>query len=219
MKRVAITYADPRKLPPYAEAVRDAGGESVPVCPADELRSLNGFSGLLLSGGSDLNPKLYGQMAEEHTQAPDDRRDGLELALLREALERDIPVLAICRGMQLFNIAHAGGTLLQHIEGHEIRTQDPSKPAHSILVRPATRLAKIAAEPTIDVNSRHHQAISNVGDQLIISAHAPDGIIEGLERPDRRFALAVQWHPEDQIRFSAQRRLFEAFVSIMSILH
>jgi putative glutamine amidotransferase len=213
MKRIAITYSNPAKLPPYADAIRALGAEPVPVSPADGLASLDGFAGLLVSGGNDVNPSLYGHTAEPRTHAPDDARDSLETGALREAFDRDLPVLAICRGMQLFNVVHSGGTLLQHIEGHEMRPPDASIPAHRVTVTEGTWLAKITGQTELPVNSRHHQAVSTVGDGLVISAVAPDGIIEGIERPDRRFAVAVQWHPEDQLRFAEHRRLFEAFLA------
>ena len=213
MKRIAITYSNPAKLPPYADAIRALGAEPVPVSPADGLVSLDGFAGLLVSGGNDVNPSLYGRTPEPRTHAPDDARDSLEAGALREAFDRDLPVLAICRGMQLFNVVHAGGTLLQHIEGHEMRPADASIPAHRVEVREGTWLAKITGQTELPVNSRHHQAVSTVGEGLAVSALAPDGIIEGIERPDRRFAVAVQWHPEDQLRFAEHRRLFEAFLA------
>ncbi len=213
MTRVAISYGNPRKAPPYAEAVRDMGAEPVLISAADGVRSLDGFAGLMLAGGSDINPKVYGQAAVDQTHPPNDARDSLELELLGEALDRDLPVLAICRGMQLFNVAHSSGTLFQHVEGHEVRPADPSEPAHIVIVQAGTALAAIVAETTLPVNSRHHQAVDHVGEKLVISARAPDGIIEGLERPDCRFAVGVQWHPEDQLRFAPHRHLLDAFVN------
>jgi putative glutamine amidotransferase len=211
MKRVAITYGSLPKMPPYAAAVRHTGAEPVLVSAADGIRSLDGFAGLLLSGGGDADPRRYGQEPDRRTHQPNFARDEMELRLLREALDRDLPVLAICRGMQMLNIAHPGGTLWQHIEGHEQRSDDASAPAHPVAVEPGTRLAAIAAALELQVNSRHHQAVSKPGANLVVSATAPDGIVEALERPDRRFAIAVQWHPEDQLRFAPQLRLFEAF--------
>ncbi len=211
MNRIAITYSNSRKAEPYAEAIREAGLEPVLIAAADRVRSLAGFAGLLLTGGSDINPKLYGQPPDSRTHPPDDARDDMELTLLSEALRTDAPVLAICRGMQLFNVAHAGGTLAQHIEGHELRPADASLPAHEVLVQPDTLMAQIAGESHLEVNSRHHQAAANIGADLIVSARAPDGVVEALERPGRRFALGVQWHPEDQRRFAPHRRMFEEF--------
>ncbi|HWB96903.1 MAG TPA: gamma-glutamyl-gamma-aminobutyrate hydrolase family protein, partial [Bryobacteraceae bacterium] len=166
---------------------------------------------LLITGGGDVNPALYGRASEPQTQPPDDPRDHLEIRLLQQALDRDLPVLAICRGMQLLNVAH-GGTLVQHLEGHSVRSADPSIPVHDVHVAEGTRLARILGAGAHPVNSRHHQAVEEVGQGLAIIARSPEGVIEGLERTDRRFVVAVQWHPEDQARTDAvQLRLFEAF--------
>lgn len=200
MKRAALTYRVEQKIAPYADALRSVGIDPVLASPEAPLDSLNGM-GLVLSGGTDLDPALYGAVAQPGNDDPDRERDALEQKLLREALERDLPVLAICRGMQLFNVAHAGGTLLQHIEGHRLVT-------HEISIEPGTRLSKIFGAGARPVNSRHHQAVAVLGGGLVISARAADGVIEGLERADRRFAVAVQWHPEDLLE---ERALFEAF--------
>lgn len=212
--RAALTFRDPRKAEPYAEALRQAGIEPVLISP-EKPRTLAGLQGLVLSGGTDLNPARYGETPHPGNEAPDDARDELETGVLAEALAADLPVLAICRGMQLFNVAH-GGTLIQHLENsgvHVVRGNDPALPAHRILVEAGTRLAAILGEGVHGVNSRHHQAVERVGAGLRVTARStPDGVIEALERSDRRFALAVQWHPEDQVRRDAeQRKLFEAF--------
>ena len=212
--KAALTFGYLDKAGPYAEALRQAGIEPVLISPG-EPRALAGLQGLLLSGGTDLNPARYGATPHPGTEAPDDARDEMETALLAEALAADLPVLAICRGMQLFNVAH-GGTLIQHLDNsaaHVVRDKDAALPVHQILVEPDTRLAAILGEGAYAVNSRHHQAVERVGAGLRVTARStPDGVVEALERGDRRFALAVQWHPEDQVRRDAtQRKLFEAF--------
>lgn len=212
MKRAAVTYRFDEKIAPYTDALRTVGIEPVVVSPEQPLASLDEVDGLVLTGGTDLNPALYGQPRHPRSEEPDDDRDALEQRLLQEALDRDMPVLAICRGMQLFNVMHEGGSLVQHIEGHEVRGDDPSRPAHTIVPKPGAVLEQILGEGDIPVNSRHHQVVDQVGMGLIVSARAADGTVEALERPDRRFALAVQWHPENQVHaFPEQRRLFEAF--------
>lgn len=203
MKRAALTFRNERKIGPYAEALRAAGIEPVFVTPDAPISSLDGI-GLVLSGGTDLDPALYGAAPDLSSDSPDRERDALEQRLLREALDRDTPVLAICRGMQLFNVAHSG-TLIQDIAGH--RTQE--RIAHDVLIQAGTQLGSIFGAGSHPVNSRHHQAVGQVGRGLTISARAADGVVEGLERADRRFALAVQWHPEDL--FEQERALFEAF--------
>ena len=214
-RRVGLTYSYRNKSKPYEAALLTVGLEPVLLAPGDSA-SIEGLDGLLISGGCDLNPKLYGQEPDAKAGQPDDRRDAMELRLLANALDRNLPVLAICRGMQLFNVHH-GGSLEQHREGHETRSGDPSLPAHAVNVTPGTELASILGEGTHPVNSRHHQTIKDVGDGLVISAHSEDGVIEGLERPDKRFAVAVQWHPEDQVSCDeTQRKLFQAFAAAVS---
>ena len=216
--KAALTYRYPHKAEPYAEALRQAGIEPVLISP-EQARSLAGLQGLLLSGGTDVNPACYGGQPHPGNETPDDPRDKMETGLLTEALAAGLPVLAICRGMQLFNVAH-GGTLIQHLENsavHVVHGRDPALPAHEILVEPDTHLAAILGDGAHAVNSRHHQAVGRVGAGLRVAARStPDGVIEALERSDCRFAVAVQWHPEDQVRVDAtQKKLFEAFAAAL----
>jgi len=213
--RVAVTCGRPVGAVRYARALEAIGLELVLLAPPEQ-RSLReiGVEGLLLTGGTDVDPALYGQERAAETEFPDRQRDRMEKRLLREALQTDLPVLGICRGLQLLNVFH-GGTLMQHHPRqatHRVRTGDRSLPAHDVIVQPGTRLAGILDPGRCAVNSRHHQAADTVPYQLQVSARAPDGIVEALERKDRRFVLTVQWHPEDQVeRDARQRKLFEAF--------
>jgi putative glutamine amidotransferase len=216
--RAALTFREPKKAEVYADALRQAGIEPVLISP-QEPQALGQIRGLVLSGGTDVNPARYGQVAREGNEPPDDERDELETALLQEALDRDLPVLAICRGMQLFNVAH-GGSLIQHLENsavHRVRDMDPALPVHQIMVETGSHLAGILGAGRHAVNSRHHQAVDRVGSGLVVTARStPDGVIEAMERPDRSFALAVQLHPEDQVRQdSEQRKLFAALARAM----
>ena len=219
--KVALTFRKMSKIPPYDEAVRLAGLEPVHVTP-QEPRSLDGLSGLVLTGGSDVNPARYGQ-PPKGSEGIDDERDSLEADLLTQALAADLPVLAICRGVQFLNVAH-GGTLIQHlaaIDRHDVRSpkweMGRQGAAHTVEVSPGSRLAEIVGAGTHDVNSRHHQAASRVGAGLVVSAVAPDGVIEGLERPDRTFVVGVQWHPEDRCLVSeADLKLFKAFANAVA---
>lgn len=216
--KAALTFRFPHKAEPYARAMRMAGIEPSPISPGN-ARALEGLDGLLLSGGTDIDPARYGGTPQGSNEAPDGERDRLETELLERALEADLPVLAICRGMQLFNVAH-GGTLIQHLqnsEAHRVRGSDPAAPVHEIEVQPGSRLAAILGPGPHGVNSRHHQAVDRIGAGLVVTARStPDGVVEALERPDRRFAVAVQWHPEDQVeRDPAQKRLFEAFAAAL----
>jgi putative glutamine amidotransferase len=183
---------------------------------------LDDYVGLLLTGGVDVNPSLYGEAAAPETEKPDDERDRVELDLIRQAIERDLPVFAICRGQQIMNVYH-GGTLIQHLPAasHHVRRtpRNPALPAHLANVVPGTLLSSLVSEPSLRVNSRHHQAVGRLGEHLTISARdAEDGVIEAVERPDRTFLLAVQWHPENQAAtFPEQMALFQAFVYAASL--
>lgn len=215
--RVLIPYRDAEKVKPYIKAVRSGGAEPVPVLATPPI-SVAGFAGLLLTGGTDVNPKLYGESPQPETDAPDNERDEVELALIHEALEQNLPLFAICRGLQILNVYHRG-TLLQHLpSGAHRKTGNKAEPVHDVTIEPNTLLAKIAGTSRWPVNSRHHQVIGKVGAELIISARGfQDGIIEALERPGKRFALAVQWHPEDQISLCPEQlRLFQRFVEAAS---
>lgn len=212
--RALVVYRHSSDVGPYEKALHLAGIEPV-LALASESASLAGVEGLLLTGGGDVNPKLYGEDRLPETQPSDDERDEVELRLLSEALECDMPVFAICRGLQLLNVQH-GGTLIQHLGSvarHRKKTADRAQPAHEVTIAPNTLLGSIAGTSIWQVNSRHHQAAAIPGKGLIVSARDPeDGTIEALERPDRRFVLAVQWHPENQAPVhSEQLRLFERF--------
>jgi putative glutamine amidotransferase len=215
-KPVALTFRFQKKAEPYAAALRAAGIEPVAFQAGVSTASLDGMAGLVLSGGTDVDPARYGAARDPRTEALDQERDEMEWRLLQQAIAADIPVLAICRGLQLFNVFHQGGTLLQHIDGHTVISPDPSDPAHIVVQEPGSRLESILGSGPVEVNSRHHQAVDRVGNGLIVTSRSEDGVIEGLDRPDLRFAVAVQWHPEDQaVRSAAQRRLFEAFATVL----
>ncbi len=216
--RVAVTFGNAARLGPYLAALEEVGLEA--VRNPDSLHSLDG---LLLTGGSDINPKRYGESSNGSDEV-DDARDEREDCLLREALAADLPVLAICRGLQMFNVV-AGGTLVQHLASTDVHRQKPKNAepgkhpaAHRVWVAPETRLARIIGAGGHDVNSRHHQAVESMGTGLLVSAISEDGVIEALEKPDASFAVAVQWHPEDRIFVSAaDRKLFAAFAAALGV--
>ena len=214
MARILIPFRHPQKVVPYANAVHAAGAEPITASVTGQP-SIAGHRGLILMGGTDVNPKLYGQQAGPEVDVPDDERDEVEWRLLDEALDADIPILAICRGMQLLNVHH-GGTLTQHLGSsrHDVETADKGLPAHYVSLAPESHLEQVFGESKLYVNSRHHQAVDRLGEGLRVSAldDEDSNIVEGLEEPTRRFLLAVQWHPEDQV-FSQneQMRLFKRF--------
>jgi len=207
-------WESPAALVPlaYVQAVELAGGRPLLVPPSEDgiEETLDALHGLVLSGGSDLDPDLYG--AEPHAQTTGVRadRDRSELALLQGALARDLPVLAICRGSQLLNVA-LGGDLVQHLPelvGHDGHKETAGVfSMHGIELEPDSRLAGILGDRA-DVLSHHHQAFARLGAGLRPAARADDGTLEALEAGDRRFTLGVLWHPEA----GEDRALFEALV-------
>jgi putative glutamine amidotransferase len=213
-RHVLVLYRDLSRLGPYLAALEAAGVNATPV-EAHAAASLAGFSGLVLVGGTDVDPRRYNEIRIGETEASDVERDAVEFALLEQALERDLPVLAICRGLQLVNVFH-GGSLIQHLSStvkHRQTKGDRGLPVHSVVIQPGTLLFGIAGETTWQVNSRHHQAVRELGRGLRVSAVDPeDGTVEAIERPYKRFVLGVQWHPEDQaLRDSGQLNLFRSF--------
>lgn len=209
--RVALATRSEDKSEPYRRALQAAGLEVVTFGP-DAGGSLAQVAGVVLTGGTDVDPALYGAAPAPETDTPDRARDDFEADLLRTALERDVPVLAICRGLQLFNVVR-GGTLIQHLPDtakHARRTG--AEPVHDVVVEGA--MADVFGATSVAVNSRHHQAIERVGDGLAITARdAEDGTIEGFALPGAKFAMGVQWHPEDMPDDERQRRLFTAFAA------
>jgi putative glutamine amidotransferase len=210
-----------RMLPDYVESIRRAGGEPR-VLQNSLAASLEELSGVLLTGGGDIDPAYYNETPHPNTAAPDALRDTFEIALARLALESRLPMLGVCRGLQVINVA-AGGSLVQDIPSemthplaHQIDTPLYAI-AHPVWVSPSSRLARIMKEElsegdVLQVNSRHHQAIKQPAPGFEISATAPDGVIEAIERADASFCMAVQWHPENFWRTGEFRALFEDFV-------
>jgi putative glutamine amidotransferase len=208
-------------LPDYVESVRRAGGEPR-VLDINTPASLDELAGVLLTGGGDIDPSLYRAARHPKTNDPDAARDMYELELARLAIAGNTPILGVCRGLQVMNVA-AGGTLIQDIpsEVNDALPHEVNVPlyaiAHEVWVMKGSTLAKTMEEELVDgevlqVNSRHHQAIKEPASGFEVSATAPDGIIEAIERPGSRFCVAVQWHPENFWRTGEFRSLFEDFV-------
>jgi putative glutamine amidotransferase len=207
----------------YLTALRRAGARGAVVMPddlgedeADQL--LDRFDGLLLIGGGDLDPESYGQPREQQVYGVIARRDGFELPLVRAAVARRMPTLAICRGHQVLNVA-LGGTLQQHVISRDVPHGVPGVAGgsimHSVRVQDGSRLATTLGATVADISSQHHQAVEKLGDDLEAVAWADDGVIEGIElADDDRWVIGVQWHPEDTAGTDAvEQRLFDAFVS------
>jgi len=208
--------------PDYRSALEKAGARIRELTPADTLpQALDDCDGLLLTGGVDVEPALYGQ-ARHPTVETDEVRDEYEMNLARLALERDLPVLAICRGVQVLNVA-AGGNLVQDIPSavqtdlpHQI-TSPKNAIAHPVTIEGGTCLAgllakRLDASRTIDVNSRHHQSVDRVAPEFVVSATAPDGVVEAIEKPGAAFCVGVQWHPENFWQTGEFSDLFDGLV-------
>ena len=197
----------------YVQAIERAGGRALVVPPNEDgvEETLDVLDGLLLSGGSDLDPSLYGADPHAETLNVRPERDRAELALLEAALARDLPVLAVCRGSQVLNVAR-GGNLVQHLPetvGHEAHRETPGVFSdHAVEVDPDSRLGGIVGD-SVDVKSHHHQGYGDIGEGLRVVARADDGTIEAVEDPARRFAVGVLWHPEE----GEDAALFEALVA------
>ena len=194
------------------QAVEQAGGRPVLIPPSEDgvAETLAAVDGLVFSGGSDLDPDLYDDEPHEATAGVVPERDRAELALLEAALARDMPVLAVCRGSQVLNVAR-GGDLVQHLPdvvGDDKHKHTPGTFAdHDVTLEPGTRLAELVGDRAA-VKSHHHQGFGRVGRGLRVAAHAEDGTVEAVEDPSHRFALGVLWHPEA----GGDRKLFEELV-------
>ncbi|OCQ97921.1 peptidase C26 [Oscillatoriales cyanobacterium USR001] len=208
----------------YIDAVQRAGGIPI-LLPPNQLnysRIFDAIDGLILAGGGDINPALYGGLSHPMVYSVNGERDEFELSLAKLALTANIPVLGICRGMQMLNIA-SGGDLVIHVPdayGTNImhRLDEPTRPIeHQIEIEPNSCLAKIMQTTTTAVISWHHQAVGNVTSDWRIAAFAPDGLVEAIEHKSHPWMLAVQWHPEMSPKDSINARIFDAFVAAASL--
>ena len=219
-----IAIAQNRRMSDYMESVRRAGGEPIEVAAGGEAPEhiLARVDGIMLTGGGDVDPMLYGETPHATFQAAEGDRDQFEMALTRAAIAANIPFLAICRGMQLLNVA-MGGTLIQDIPSQVPGALEHSVPeprahvAHEVWVAKGSRLSALLADhmedgETCHVNSRHHQSVATAAPGFEITATSPDGVIEAMEQPGAAFCIGVQWHPENFWRTGEFRSLFEGFV-------
>jgi len=227
------------RLPlPYVNALSRAGAHSKVLSPFELLtgehlpedleidteldpfdgRPLHGASGLMLCGGGDIDPEIYGQKRHPRTHNVSRKRDQFELSYLGEALALDMPVLAICRGMQVLNV-HLGGTLNQHVMDDPTKLdhyvdRPLSEPAHGISMKENSLVSEIYGTENIRVNTHHHQGLGVVADQLDEVGWAEDGVLEAVVSRDHNWVVGVQWHPEAMVpRDKMQERLFEGFVA------
>jgi len=202
----------------YITSLEKAGATVKVLEPGRDVlpAALDECDGLLLTGGVDVDPSEYGE-APHPTVELDPARDDYELALARLAIEKDMPLLAICRGSQVLNVA-AGGSLIQDLPsqhpgtiGHSI-TESKDAIAHDVAIQPGTCLSVLLGSPTIAVNSRHHQSVKDPAPGFVVSATSPDGVVEAIERKDAAFCVGVQWHPENFWATGQFKSLFDGLV-------
>ena len=211
----------------YLDAVLRAGGEPLTLSPRElrhdeALQLLRGFKALVLMGGADVDPHLYGQQRQPHVYGVNPEQDHFEMALVHAAIEMKLPTLAVCRGIQLVNVA-LGGTLIQHIgDIPGVVQHAPGKfPAgqdyalHDVDISPRTKLSKAVGATKVNVASFHHQGIDVVGKGLKVVARSADGLVEGLEHTGRdQWLIGVQWHPEDTASTDpCQQNLYDALIT------
>jgi len=222
-----IAIGQNRKMEDYLESVRRAGGEPVEVVVGGEApeQILARVDGLMLTGGGDVSPAKYGEPPHPSIEEAEPGRDDFELGLVALARTRGLPILAICRGVQVLNVA-CGGTLVQDIPSQvpgalehklEVPPHQAFELAHEIWIDKDTVLSRLMRErlsdaDSCDVNSRHHQAVRELAPGFIASATAPDGVIEAIEDPAAVFCVGVQWHPENFFRTGEFRPLFEGLL-------
>ena len=212
------------KLDDYVASVEQAGAKVRVLEVSDSPRALVGvLNGVVLTGGGDVDPVLYGEDRHESVEDAEPGRDEFEIDLARRAMATDLPLLAICRGAQVLNVA-VGGTLIQDIPSsvdsvlkHAISTPRDAL-AHEVSITPGSRLhealgSSVAASGDCRVNSRHHQSVGRLGTGLVATATASDGVVEAIEQPEARFCLGIQWHPENFWRTGEFKPLFESFVA------
>ncbi len=225
----AFRIQKPGSTPAYSSreelvrAIISAGGRPYLLPSALALEEvpevLSEFDGLFISGGGDIHPDFFGGEMHPSLSGIDRERDEFELALCRQAVAMDKPLLGICRGQQVLNVA-MGGNLVEDITSmlpaagqHQWwPNYQRSRLSHSVRVEKESLLAQVMGGTEFEVNSLHHQSVKDLGQGLKVTAIAPDGVIEALEMPDKRFVVSVQWHPEWLPDFAAMRRIFRAFV-------
>ena len=224
-----IAIASCRKLEDYKQSVLHVGGDVRVVDTSTGVTAaLDGVDGVMLTGGDDVEPSRYGEAPHASTVPVEPGRDEFEIALVRAARERRLPLFAICRGVQVLNVA-CGGTLVQDIpsavaggvkHSFTVPPHTPYTLAHEVWVEKDTLLSRLLGDrvsgDACEVNSRHHQAVKEVAKGFRVAATAPDGVIEAIEDPSLPFCLGVQWHPENFWRTGEFRSLFEGFLDAAS---
>jgi putative glutamine amidotransferase len=206
----------------YAKALSNAGALPVLIplnISNDDLDSLiNHLDGILFTGGNDIDPCQYGNQPHPKVEGIDKERDRVEIHLVKKMIRSGKPIMGICRGFQLINVA-LGGSLYEHLPEqfpgnviHDNHNLPRNFMAHSVRVEPDNRLSRIFSSKQAEVNSLHHQGVHKLAQELLPAAYAPDGLVEAFELPGFSFGIAVQWHPEELLANAGMRKLFEEFV-------
>jgi len=212
----------------YSEAIENSGGKLQMLDSIEEIDNLIGEAdGILLPGGNDVNPMLYGEERKSHTQPPHTERDMFELYLIEKAMDKKIPILGVCRGLQILNVKF-GGTLYQdtekEMEGsirhdwHEENSEPVPRSllAHSVSFDGESRLHTLVGIDSVEVNSLHHQGIKDLGKGLVATGHSPDGLVEAVEMPSYPYLLGVQWHPEELYSTPVWKSFLDDFIKACS---
>ncbi len=227
--RIALSASNQKKADKYIEALVQAGAGREEIVslladpPGQSPPAVDGLDGLLLSGGADIDPPLFGETRRYDNVVVDRARDEAELKLLHEAREHRLPILCICRGIQVLNVAHKG-TLYQDLlkdtvtthqhKQTEVKGVGREKETHAVTIDADSLLARVMGTTSSRVNSTHHQAVKDVGKGLRVVARSEDNVVEGIElEEDYPFLLAVEWHPEELVHRPPQLRIFERFLA------
>jgi len=213
----------------YLEAIENSGGILQMLdSNSDVDKYIDQADGVLLPGGNDVNPMLYGEERKNLTQPPHNERDVVEMYLIEKAMERKLPILGICRGLQVLNVK-LGGTLYQDVHEemvggmrHDWHEENSialprSQFAHSVHIAEDSRLMKIVESEDVEVNSLHHQGIKKLGNGIIATSHSSDGLIESFEMNDYPYMVAVQWHPEELNSIPVWKKFLDDFIKVCSI--
>lgn len=208
----------------YLNAIKNSGGELKMIETKEEIDNLiPNADGILLPGGADVNPVLYNEEKKEYSGKPNDQKDDFEIYLIEKAMRKKIPILGICRGMQILNVKF-GGTLYQDIGkdmenslSHDRFDDGPrSFLAHEVSIVEFSMLYKILGSDKVETNSLHHQGVKDLGKGLVATGFTTDGLIEAFEMPSYPYLVAVQWHPEELTGNPMWKKLFDSFVEVCS---
>jgi putative glutamine amidotransferase len=210
---IGIAADKPRRLAKYQRSVEKGGGEIEALYPDSfSMEVLDRLDGLLLTGGGDIDASEFDEENHPLVYNVDPKRDAMELTLTRKALQQRIPVLGVCRGLQVMNVS-LGGNLIQHLIGHDDSKNSRQNIAHEVVITEGSKLHQILGKTRIGVNSFHHQAARDLGNGLIATALSDDHVIEGIENHDELYFLGVQWHPEEFVDHNPDfQALFDSFV-------